>query len=99
MRQLFRKEYAKEIEETETALDAQPNTNLSFANARQSQPIGPVDNPTQTMPSVRIERVEPETDDDVPSIPAAPPPPQPHGGGPTDDRPKGFWGSLFKRKK
>jgi serine/threonine protein kinase len=99
MRQLFRKEYAKEIEETETALDAQPNTSLSFANARQSQPIGPVDNPTQTMPSVRIERVEPETDDDVPSIPAAPPPPQPHGGGPTDDRPKGFWGSLFKRKK
>jgi len=100
MRQLFRKEYAKEIEETETALEAQPNTSSpSFANARQSQPIAPVDNPTQTMPSVRIERVAVETDDDVPSIPVAPPPPQPQVGAPTDDRPKGFWGSLFKRKK
>jgi eukaryotic-like serine/threonine-protein kinase len=100
MRQLFRKEYAKEIEETETALEAQPNTgNPSFANARQSQPIAPVDNPTQTMPSVKIERVPDETDDDVPSIPVAPPPPQPQAGPPTDDRPKGFWGSLFKRKK
>jgi eukaryotic-like serine/threonine-protein kinase len=99
MRQLFRKEYAKEIEETETALDSQPNTNPSFASARQSQPMGYVDNPTQTMPSVKIERVEAETDDEVPSIPAAPPPPQPHGGGHADDRPKGFWGSLFKRKK
>jgi eukaryotic-like serine/threonine-protein kinase len=99
MRQLFRKEYAKEIEETETALDSQPNTNPQFANARQSQPIGYVDNPTQTMPSVRIERVDAETDDDVRSIPAAPPPPPNNAGPAPGERPKGFWGSLFKRKK
>ncbi len=108
MRQLFRKEYAKENEETEIALASQPSP-AAAAKARQSQPLAMVDNPTQTSPSVEIERVESTAveaeADRIPTVaPPGPPRTLPGHGvppmGPGDDgRPKGFWGSLFKRKK
>jgi serine/threonine protein kinase len=102
MRQLFRKEYAAELEETETALDSKPSP-AAVAKARQSQPLPAAGEATQTSPSVRIERVdEPEPEDMIPTV-APPELPRTIPGvlpsGATDDRPKGFWGSLFKKKK
>ncbi len=94
IRQLFRKEYAQEIEETEVALDAQPG--MAGGPLRQSQPMG-YEASAQTSPSMRIEISEeptppPATPLPSPPIPAPPPPTN-------DANPKGFWGSLFKRKK
>jgi serine/threonine protein kinase len=75
MRQLFRKEYAKELEETETA--------LTGGGGPPSIPPGV----EQSQPSMQVF--------------AAPPEPieQPPEGSRPDDKPRGFWGSLFKRKK
>src|SRR6185312_7241639 len=67
MRQLFRKEYQKELEDTQLALDA--------ATTETNTP--------------HIEVVAEATGTN------APPQPPPDG----DGKPRGFWGSLFKRKK
>jgi serine/threonine protein kinase len=80
MRQLFRKEYAKELEENEVSLDAEPSAFHVPQYGRQ--PTGQMETPTETMPQVEVQHTPP-----------TPPPPAP------EDRPKGFWGSLFKRKK
>jgi serine/threonine protein kinase len=81
MRQLFRKEYAKEIEETQTALEAQPG----FSAYVHRQPTAQTAMETPTEP--RMESVEiMETSDIDPANP------EPEGK-------RGFWGSLFKRKK
>jgi serine/threonine protein kinase len=81
IRQLFRKEYAKELEETQQALDAEP----AFAGAgvayRAASDLEP--SITATLSSVEIIADEPE------------PPPEPN----PPDKTRGFWGSLFKRKK
>ncbi len=91
MRQLFRKEYAKEQEETLTALEAQPGP--AFAVQAQRRSSGQLDTPTEPRMEVLeiIEASEPE-----------PPPGDAYSQHPTpssDDKPRGFWGSLFKRKK
>jgi eukaryotic-like serine/threonine-protein kinase len=99
IRQLFRKEYSEELEESEVALDAQPGMH----RARTSQPTYE-SNPS--MPSIHVEINSERT-----PIPATPPPkpepgpqpgplPTPPLAAPADnERPKGFWGSIFKRKK
>jgi eukaryotic-like serine/threonine-protein kinase len=99
MRQLFRKEYARELEDTELALDAQPGG--AGGSARNSGPYIPIE-PSQLTPSVRIEHVPEE-------VPAPAPPSASsvgsggggngNGNGNGDDARKSFWGSLFKRKK
>jgi serine/threonine protein kinase len=96
MRQLFRKEYAKEIEDTELALDAQPG--LSFSHSSARTPTAQFEAPTQTRPAISpFGTQNPADTSDMltpPQITHQPDPP------PEDDRPRGgFWGSLFKRKK
>jgi serine/threonine protein kinase len=78
MRQLFRKEYAKEQEETLTALEAQPGPAFAAQAARRSS--GQLETPTNP----RMEVLELIEASEAPS---------------SDDKPRGFWGSLFKRKK
>ena len=80
MRQLFRKEYAKELEEIQTALEAQPGMSVYV----HRQPTANMETPTEP----RMEAVEiVEASEVEPSVREEP------------DRPRGFWGSLFKRKK
>lgn len=92
MRQLFRKEYAKEVEETEQALDAQPG-GLGFGIPQYHPPqrisSASIETPTETrMPAQKAgEIVAPDTDAPVMTVE------QP------EEKPRGFWGSLFKRKK
>jgi serine/threonine protein kinase len=89
MRQLFRKEYAKELEDTQMALDAEPG----FASYGRA-PTGNLEPTTgsgshsgsETRPRVEIEMAEP-SEVPVEQVPAP------------EDKPRGFWGSLFKRKK
>ena len=89
MRQLFRKEYAKELEETQTALEAEPG----FGLVRRPT-TGQIETPTTgsgvdtTQPRVEIIDEPPEPAATGSSVPPA-----------LDDKPRGFWGSLFKRKK
>jgi serine/threonine protein kinase len=89
MRQLFRKEYAKELEETQTALEAEPG----FGLVRRPT-TGQIETPTTgsgvdtTQPRVEIIDEPPEPAATGSSVPP-----------PLDDKPRGFWGSLFKRKK
>jgi serine/threonine protein kinase len=90
MRQLFRKEYAKEVEDTQISLDASLATGgLSMAvTGTRSQtaplPVQVAETPAEPAPQAAAPA-------DVPSSPA----------GPTadDDKPRGFWGTLFKKRK
>jgi len=91
IRQLFRKEYQKELEDTQMALEAEPG--LAFetgagipGNPRSRTPTGDSETPTATMPSVQV-KVEKA---DEPSVQIE---------GNNENKPRGFWGSLFKRKK
>jgi serine/threonine protein kinase len=83
MRQLFRKEYAKELEETQMAIEAEPSAfHVPMYNRT---PTGQMETPTEPQvvesPHVADEQIEIERQE------------------PEGDKPKGFWGSLFKRKK
>jgi len=79
MRQLFRKEYARELEEIQTALEAQPGMSVYV----HRQPTAQIETPTEPrladIQIVEASEVEPSQ--------------------PEPDKPRGFWGSLFKRKK
>jgi serine/threonine protein kinase len=90
IRQLFRKEYQKELEDTQMALEAEPS--LSFttgASIPSHVPRSPTpqvaDPPAETVPHVSPNKPNAEEEPEV-SIE-------------NGDRPRGFWGSLFKRKK
>ncbi len=84
IRQLFRKEYQKELEDTQMALEAEPGLSFSggipgyIHRAPTGAPVA--ETPTQTMPPKH-------EDEPVVTI-------EPDG-----EKPRGFWGSLFKRKK
>jgi len=84
MRQLFRKEYQKEIEDTQLALDAEPG----FVAQIHRQPTAQFDAATTETKNPKIEVAAEAT----PSVEMPPI-------GPDGEKPKGFWGSLFKRKK
>jgi hypothetical protein len=92
IRQLFRKEYQKELEETQMALEAEPGLAFGAAAIPQysmGQPTGRIETPTdasgtETRPHVSGNKEE------EPSVRI-----EQNGG----DKPRGFWGSLFKRKK
>jgi hypothetical protein len=89
MRQLFRKEYAKELEDTELSLETEP--------AESSFPQMTVQRPP-TMPS----SLGTPTDTVTKRLPISEPPQTPDppaGTPPDDDKPRGFWGSLFKKRK
>jgi len=85
MRQLFRKEYAKEVEDTQLALDTVlvPGAPSMTAGRGHPTPPLPIPIPASTTP------VPPITESDVETPP-----------GPTEDgEPRGFWGTLFKKRK
>jgi len=90
VRQLFRKEYAKELEETQTALDTEPgsgNTMHTITTAGRMLVPSPPPNAADRDPQpdeIEISQVE---EVDTPVSPMDP------------DKPKGFWGSLFNKKK
>jgi hypothetical protein len=83
MRQLFRKEYAKEVEDTQMALEASlgPGSLSMSSTSLRSQAALPL--PVTGAPS-----------DEVPHVTAPAEPPAVDG-----DKPRGFWGSLFKKRK
>lgn len=83
MRQLFRKEYAKELEETQTSLEI----------ATGPQPV--LGTPAEPLPRAVVNRPPPQ-------IPPTPPVEQPTTfptDTPEDPKPRGFWGSLFKKRR
>jgi eukaryotic-like serine/threonine-protein kinase len=96
MRQLFRKEYQKELEDIELALDSQPGASQSLpAQPRAASQAGPTEvtpRPTlQGMPGTGPRASNPT------STPThSPPPPTSRD---EDDKRRGFWGSLFKKRK
>jgi hypothetical protein len=93
MRQLFRKEYAHELEETQQALEAEPS---AFHVTVSQRTTDAMETPTRTMPGVHGAVEEPS----APVIEQIQQPPSDPGPAPGDgNKPKGFWGSLFKRKK
>jgi len=84
IRQLFRKEYAKELEEIQMAMEAEPAEVFDGVPQYMSRaPTGQIETPTETMPHVQIVEQRAEST----------------AGEPTPEKPRGFWGSLFKRKK
>ncbi|HSJ99965.1 MAG TPA: serine/threonine-protein kinase [Kofleriaceae bacterium] len=90
VRQLFRKEYTKDLEESAAALAIQPGDRgtrgraLSNAVTPTHPATLPGGTPTDTMPR----GLAPGTD-----APTDPDPRRP------DDRPRGFWATLFKKRK
>jgi serine/threonine protein kinase len=101
MRQLFRKEYAKEVEDTQLALEtsaAAGSLSMSMAPGPRSQPTQPLPMPPDGEPGAPAESAEP----------ARPPrPPKPTRSAKTTNpkpsarngEPRGFWGTLFKKRK
>ncbi|HUS30761.1 MAG TPA: serine/threonine-protein kinase [Kofleriaceae bacterium] len=93
MRQLFRKEYARELEETETALEAEPGASFGIPNYAQRGPttgsMQSQETPTSEMQPIPRPGPQAQMAEDPPSVEI-----QQH-----EEKPKGFWGSLFKRKK
>jgi hypothetical protein len=83
------------MEDTELSLDAEPGMSLS---ASQSHPragtVPGVGTPTETVPRATIRGILPPTDPG-PSPDQALPPPDDDD----PDKPRGFWGSLFKKRK
>jgi len=91
MRQLFRKEYAKEQEETQMSLEAVPG-GLSMSTPPSSERIHPgaVGTPSESIPRVAMATPPPQPVIEQPPLPVPPP---------DDDKPKGFWGALFRKRK
>ena len=94
MRQLFRKEYAKELEDTQMSLETEPGLSMSMTIGDTRMPTSPPTGtpteprlPHQSSFQVQVIR-EPEVVDPTT------PPPDPEG-----EKPKGFWGSLFKKRR
>ena len=91
VRSMFRKEYAKELEETQLSLETEPaepspRAAASSQIAAPSHPTSPGGTPTEAIPRGTTARGE---------APTEPEPPQPTDG----DRPRGFWASLFRKRR
>jgi serine/threonine protein kinase len=91
VRQLFRKEHAKELEDTELSLDVEPGggTSMSVSGRLPTQPPNISGTPTETVPRGLPMPQAPQPTPAPPSSPLA------EG----TDKPRGFWGSLFKKRK
>lgn len=89
IRQLFRKEYAKELEETQTALETEPGgLSMHTTTGRHHAPTIPpgTTSAEHTAPELEISEVE-----EIPQVV------EPVGT--TPEEKKSFWGSLFGKKK
>jgi serine/threonine protein kinase len=85
MRQLFRKEFAKEVEDTQLSLEAtltSASLSMSGSHRNQTSPQLPLVTATPVDAMVRMAD-----------------PPEPAEPAPNGDKPRGFWGSLFKKRK
>lgn len=121
MRQMFRKEYSKELEETQQALESRTLDEVAAENQRRAASvsgIGPGDGPTgptgvpgmlgtptasgpisgPTILSVTPPRAKAPTAPPPVAEPAPPPVAEPAPGN-GDGEKRGFFSSLFKRKK
>jgi len=90
MRQLFRTEYAKEQEETQLALESQP---LHTAGTSDAYAAFTTTDQARTTVPMNVVTPLPGAGPEAPSPPGAPLP------APEGDRPRGFWGALFKKRK
>jgi eukaryotic-like serine/threonine-protein kinase len=88
VRQLFRKEYAIEQEEMQLALDAEPGSGMAGYIQRISS--GQIETPTEPRIEMMGNMAEPS------SVTGQSAEGSDETGG---DKPRGFWGSLFRRKK
>jgi eukaryotic-like serine/threonine-protein kinase len=88
VRQLFRKEYAIEQEETLQALEAEPGSGMAGYIQRISS--GQIETPTEPRIEMMGNMAEPS------SVTGQSAEGSEETGG---DKPRGFWGSLFRRKK
>ncbi len=110
MRQMFRKEYAKELEEAQLPSETRTGDPRTGTSGQMSAAPGTdATGPFATGSAAPATRPQPVR---VPAPPTAPPPvatapPPAPPASPADDpgaaedgdKPKGFWGSLFRRKK
>jgi serine/threonine protein kinase len=105
MRQLFRKEYAKELEDTELALESEPGGSMPMSisvtraptSGPQTQPSDPggVGRTTiQGLGRAGSQVSNPTTDPPNSRLPDNTRPPDDDG-----DKPRGFWGNLFRKRK
>jgi len=88
MRQLFRKEFAKEVEDTQLSLEAAPGLTMSNPGSSNRLPTAQTQvagTPTETVPHVSVSTSQNEATTAQRD--------------PDDDKPRGFWGSLFKKRK
>jgi hypothetical protein len=103
MRQLFRKEYAKELEDNEVSLEAEPGLSASQSNPAASQPrqqtaTSPGTEPTR--PRVTMQGMgRPGTQTPTNPVERAEHSEEPLSDDGTQDKPRGFWGSLFRKRK
>ncbi len=103
VRQLFRKEYAKELEDTEISLEAEPGASISLSISA-SQPRAPTSGPYATpttdpvgRPTMQgLGRAGSQVHQNPPTDPSHSQPPDPED---EHDKPRGFWGSLFRKRK
>lgn len=95
MRQLFRKEYAREQTESATALESQPigSTPPPIPTGLEERP--PLQHPATGRPSASHPVVRPGQDLDADLPPPVEETPRPDG----EDRPRGFWSRLMRRKR
>ena len=93
MRQLFRKEYAKEQEDTQMSLEIEPGgLSMSMTTTGRLATSPPVHTPTQEVPRNTVQPLGPQPPAPEIITEAAVP-------GADEEKPKGFWGSLFKKRK
>lgn len=95
IRQLFRKEYAKELEDSQIAMEAEPGMTIRPTPAPTTGQM-PRATPMAGTPALPV--APPSA---VPSIAVQPPPAPVHSAAAPDDdaRPRGFWSTLFGKRK
>lgn len=104
MRQLFRKEYAKEIEDSELALESEPGAAMAMMalgpppRAQSAPLVTPVTDPLHRPTIQGLGRAGSAPGGTNPASDSQHSRPGPDHDG-DDDKPKGFWGSLFRKRK
>ncbi len=111
MRQMFRKEYGKELEEMQQALESKTLDEVSADNATRAAMVaasGPVPEPTgSSMPGAGVTPTAPRIKTPTIQPPMAEPPPPPIAEAPpiaeglplAEEEKRGFFSNLFRRKK
>jgi eukaryotic-like serine/threonine-protein kinase len=93
-RQLFRKEYAREVEDAQLSLEASPGPPAVAMSPGRPASIPSAPPPVGPPPEPAMRNGEPAMRNGEPPPPAAPEPPS--------DKPRGFWGNmgnLFRKRK